>query len=71
MTTSAPPDLARLIETYTDAVTAAERIAAHYDLLRWPGWKERRRVVYTHGGTRIALVWGSLKIGDHPVPHRS
>lgn len=55
----APPDLAELIETYRAAEGYAARIAAHYALLRWPGWE--KRTVYLHDGMRITLVWGSIK----------
>lgn len=65
MTTAvAPPDLASLIDAYRAATTAAARIPAHYALLRWPGWRGRDRVVYTHGPVRVALIWGSLKMDE-------
>ena len=60
----APPDLAALIDTYRAAETTAARIAAHYALMRWPGWLRHKRVVYCHGRTRVALIWGSLKMED-------
>jgi hypothetical protein len=62
MIVPAPPDLAALMDAYRAAPDAPARVRAHYDLLRWPGW--RKRTTYAHGGVRAALAWGSLKMDE-------